>query len=319
MRILHSTIQLLKKSAKILSQQRVLHTSGMACSRFEYVKNYEQDDSILPNVWIVIRLDGKGFHKFSKAHDFAKPNDTNALNLMSTAAVAVMEEFRDIILAYGQSDEYSFVFRKETNVFNRRAAKLLTYVTSLFTSAYVFNWCTLMHSKPLLYPPCFDGRVVLYPSDQNLRDYLSWRQADVHINNLYNTAFWNLVLQSGLSNQEAEAELRGTFSADKNEMLFTKFGINYNNLPAMFRKGTILLRKRVKTTGEDGLNRQLIIPYHDDMIREKFWKEHSELLGKYKPGDYLCTTDDISTILSYQIKKLSLGAEEKQKDIENVS
>jgi len=49
----------------------------MACSRFEYVKSFEQDDSILPNVWIVIRIDGKKFHKFSKTHDFEKPNDEN--------------------------------------------------------------------------------------------------------------------------------------------------------------------------------------------------------------------------------------------------
>ncbi|XP_011198234.2 probable tRNA(His) guanylyltransferase [Bactrocera dorsalis] len=309
----YTIFHLLKRSSEIISQQRVLHTSGgMACSRFEYVKNYEQDDSVLPNVWIVIRLDGKGFHKFSKAHDFAKPNDVNALNLMNIAAVTVMEEFRDVILAYGQSDEYSFIFRKETNVFNRRAAKLLTYVTSLFTSAYVFNWNHWMQNKTLHYPPCFDGRVVLYPSDQNLRDYLSWRQADVHINNLYNTAFWNLVLQSGLSNQEAEAELRGTFSADKNELLFTKFGINYNKLPPMFRKGTILLRKRVKISDHDSLNRQLIVPVHDDMIREKFWKDHTELLGKYKPGDYETTFDGLSPILKTQIEKLSSGDEKPQ-------
>ncbi|XP_017474903.1 PREDICTED: probable tRNA(His) guanylyltransferase [Rhagoletis zephyria] len=315
----NNSINLLKNSVQFLYQQRGLHTArGMACSRFEYVKNYEQDDSILPNVWIVIRLDGKGFHTFCKAHNFAKPNDANALNLMNTAAVSVMEEFRDITLAYGQSDEYSFVFRKETNVFNRRAAKLLSYVTSLFTSAYVFNWSRWMSSKSLLYPPCFDGRIVLYPSDQNLRDYLSWRQADVHINNLYNTAFWNLVLESGLSNQEAEAELRGTFSADKNEMLFTKFGINYNNLPVMFRKGTVLLRKRVKTEGDGGLNRQLIVPHHDDMIREKFWKDHSELLGKYKPGDYVCAAEDIPPVLLSQIEKLNLD-EDKGKVGENYS
>jgi tRNA(His) guanylyltransferase len=30
----------------------------------------------------------------------------------------------------------------------------------------------------------FDARAVLYPSDRTLRDYLSWRQADTHINNL---------------------------------------------------------------------------------------------------------------------------------------
>lgn len=204
---------------------------------------------------------------------------------MNNAAQSVMEEFRDIIIAYGQSDEYSFVFRKDTNVFNRRLSKLLSYVTSLFTSSYVLYWPYWMKEKKLKYAPCFDGRVVLYPSNENLKDYLSWRQADVHINNLYNTAFWNLVLQGGLTNQEAESELRGTFSADKNELLFSKFGINYNSLPAMFRKGTILLRKKVNLEHPNN-KRNLIVPIHEDIIRENFWKEHSELFGKYVPGDY---------------------------------
>jgi tRNA(His) 5'-end guanylyltransferase len=28
------------------------------------------------------------------------------------------------------------------------------------------------------YPPSFDGRIVLYPSEREVRDYFSWRQAD---------------------------------------------------------------------------------------------------------------------------------------------
>lgn len=205
---------------------------------------------------------------------------------MNAAGVAVMQEFRDVILAYGQSDEYSFVFRKDTMAFNRRAAKLLTYVTSLFSTSYVMNWPQWM-GRPLAYAPCFDGRVVLYPSDENLRDYLSWRQADVHVNNLYNTAFWKLVLESGLSNQQAEERLRGTMSADKNELLFQQFGINYNTLPAMYRKGTILLRKRVvQSNSNQDKGRQAIVPIHEDLIGAQFWKEHAELLGKYVPGGY---------------------------------
>lgn len=35
----------------------------MANSRFEYVKGYETDDRLLPDCWIVVRLDGKGFTK----------------------------------------------------------------------------------------------------------------------------------------------------------------------------------------------------------------------------------------------------------------
>ncbi|XP_017152730.1 probable tRNA(His) guanylyltransferase [Drosophila miranda] len=273
-------------SLLIKTTARELPKRSMACSRYEYVKTYEQDDTILPNVWIVIRIDGKKFHKFSKTHNFEKPNDENALNVMNAAATAVMQEFRDVVLAYGQSDEYSFVFRKETAAFKRRSAKLLTYVTSLFSTSYVMQWSKWM-SLPLAYAPCFDGRVVLYPSDENLRDYLSWRQADVHVNNLYNTAFWKLVLDSGLSNQTAEERLRGTFSADKNELLFQEFGINYNNLPAMYRKGTILLRKRVISDGDNDQNgRQAIVPLHEDLISSHFWKVHTEILGKYVPGTY---------------------------------
>lgn len=201
---------------------------------------------------------------------------------MNYAAITVMKEFPDIILSYGQSDEYSFIFNKSSQLYNRRSSKIMTYVNSLFSSSYVYNWPQFFPNKKLLYPPCFDARVVLYPSDENLRDYLSWRQADVHINNLYNTAFWNLVLNDSKTNSEAESILRGTLSADKNEILFAKFGINYNNLPAMYRKGTILLRKKVLMPKTNEVTQQLIIPVYDDLISEKFWKDHPELLGKEK-------------------------------------
>ena len=39
-------------------------------------------------------------------------------------------------------------------------------------------WPRYFSTQDLQYAPAFDARVVLYPSDQNLKDYLSWRQAD---------------------------------------------------------------------------------------------------------------------------------------------
>ena len=44
--------------------------------------------------------------RFSDSHEFEKPNDANALKLMNRCAEEVMKEFQDLILAYGQSDEY---------------------------------------------------------------------------------------------------------------------------------------------------------------------------------------------------------------------
>lgn len=67
----------------------------------------------------------------------------------------------------------------EVNYFLRLfSSKLVTNVVSLFSSSYVFYWSQFFSSQELLYPPMFDGRVVLYPNEKNLRDYMSWRQAD---------------------------------------------------------------------------------------------------------------------------------------------
>jgi tRNA(His) 5'-end guanylyltransferase len=46
---------------------------------------------------------------------------------MTRAAQCVMDEFKDVVFCYGQSDEYSFVFRKNTNVFNRRGRCALKF------------------------------------------------------------------------------------------------------------------------------------------------------------------------------------------------
>jgi len=46
----------------------------------------------------------------------------------------------------------------------------------------------------------------------------------------------------GQTPQEAEAALAGTLSNDKNELLFSRFGINYNNEDAIWRKGSVVFR-----------------------------------------------------------------------------
>jgi len=65
----------------------------------------------------------------------------------------------------------------------RRASKLISTFVSCFTGNYVRLWPEFLKDQPLLYTPVFDGRAVCYPNLAVLRDYLSWRQADTHINN----------------------------------------------------------------------------------------------------------------------------------------
>merc|ERR1711997_341861 len=197
-----------------------------------------------------------------------KPNEKAALDLMNKCACNVMNEFNEIILSYGQSDEFSFVFRPDTAVYSRRSDKIVTNIVSLFASSYVFHWQEFFPSNKLLYPPSFDGRSVLYPSIKNLRDYLSWRQADCHINNLYNTVFWTLVQRAGLNTNAAQERLKGTLAGEKNEILFSEFGINYNQEPAQFKNGT---KMRTKTVLLDC-----------DIIGEEFWTDNPHLLEQFK-------------------------------------
>ena len=162
-----------------------------------------------------------------------------------------MSDYGELVLAYGESDEYSFVLSRHSQLYGRRPSKIQTSFVSLFAASFVFLWPKFFPTTPLRYPPCFDARTVCYPSLRNIRDYLAWRQADTHINCLYNTTFWCMV-QGGKSAQEAEAALKGTLSADKNEILFQNHGINYNDLPLVFRKGTTLTRLFVVEEGSGG-------------------------------------------------------------------
>jgi hypothetical protein len=89
----------------------------------------------------------------------------------------------------------------------RRASKLISLITSSFTGNYIRLWIKFLPDIELQSTPLFDGRAVLYPTDQALRDYLSWRQADTHINCQYNTCYWALV-NSGKTPVEAQQTLK---------------------------------------------------------------------------------------------------------------
>jgi len=273
----------------------------MANSAYGYVRDFEQPDSLPLSNWIVVRIDGRGFSKLTKKYDFAKPNDMRALDLMNAAAIEVTKSLVDIVLAYGQSDEYSFVLHENTNLFDRRAAKLATTIATTFTAEYCMLWSQHFPDTPLTRPfPTFDARCVCYPKRKILRDYLCWRQADCHINNLYNTTFWNMVIKGETSQTNAELELKGTVSGDKNEILFKRFGINYNNEPMIFRKGSVVYRKydlkesaagvgedkpdvpMTKTQLEKERKRKMkakVVVEHCDLIQDAFWEARPYILA----------------------------------------
>lgn len=252
---------------------------------------------------------------------------------MNAAAIHTLRTITDIIFAYGVSDEYSFVFERDTKLFERRRDKLVSTVVSTFTAAYIFYWNEFTNSPldnkgehslklqdippPLnsAFLPTFDARAITYPTTANLRDYLSWRQVDCHINNLYNTTFWALVQKGGISTTEAEEELKGTVAAEKNEILFSRFGINYNDVGETERKGSVVYRDyEWRARSEEGAERKgtveagvdgdgdgfgeakemsktqkekmrkaklkaKVVVEHVDIIKDEFWEKRPWILG----------------------------------------
>lgn len=83
----------------------------------------------------------------------------------------------------------------------------------------------------------------------------------------------------------ALAPSQGSDTAWKNETLFERFGINYAHLPAMYRKGSVVLRRTEEVvvkvdaaTGQE-VRRKRATPVvcHDDIIGDEFYRLHPEL------------------------------------------
>ncbi|KAG8212889.1 tRNAHis guanylyltransferase-domain-containing protein [Butyriboletus roseoflavus] len=270
---------------------------GSSSSKYAFVRNFELPDPLPPGCFLVCRLCGHPFHRVSEEHAFTKPNDERALQLMDHAAKHLMTKFEDIVLCFDESDESriqastslpippyylitpnptSFLLRKSTDLYNRRHAKILSTITSYFTSCYVFHWPRYFPDTPLRYPPSFDGRVVLHPDERAIRDCFAWQQADTHINNLHNTG--------GLTTTEAHTTLR---------VMSTQFKINYNDIPGAIQErkcggsqanprthGTGGLTEPVRMQASDKYEKPKIEILHCDVIGNGFWDARPYVLGR---------------------------------------
>nr|GEX28652.1 tRNA(His) guanylyltransferase 1-like isoform X1 [Tanacetum cinerariifolium] len=154
-----------------------------AKSKYEYVKDFETKDPLEPGQFIVVRVHCSNFARFSQVNEFEKPNDEKAQNLMNSCAVSMCQELPHIILAYGFGSEYSFIFRKETDHYKRRASKLLSVIASLFTSAYRMKWAEFFQNKDMRSGASFEAEVLCLKRTSDIQAYLAFKQEECYENN----------------------------------------------------------------------------------------------------------------------------------------
>lgn len=229
----------------------------MVNSRFEYVKEFEREEKLLYDTYIVVEIHGTGFKSFCVKQSLIEPDD-RITRLMAAAARHTMETFADIEVAFGYRDNFYLVFNRSTKEFNRRRDKILSDVVSLFVSSFVYKWSDFFDSD-LTDPPDFRGKITLFPRAETVKQFLITQQLKA--------ASCCISLYVNIVASRANEKIPDNMSfTDQNEYLF-KHGINYNSLPAWHKRGKILFREKKIYESSDDLS----------SVKPDFWKKHKLL------------------------------------------
>jgi len=213
----------------------------------------------IPNrSYVIIRLDGKGFSKYTKAFD--KPFDDLLSNVMDVATIELCN-YMNPLFAYTQSDEISLVFSTIENiesemVFDGKLQKLCSISASKVTAAFNKKMLEMLAFSM----PCeslvakifsndlpqidavFDSRVFVIPDFRDVSNYFIWRQQDCTRNSVSMAASANF----------SHKLLEGKSSAEKQEMLFQEKGINWNDYANKYKRGTVIKKQQIFVDGAEG-------------------------------------------------------------------
>jgi tRNA(His) 5'-end guanylyltransferase len=184
-----------------------------------------------------LRIDGRSFSRFTE--NLEKPFDTRFQSWMEAATAGLVKEL-GAVLGYHESDEISLLFRPELNLFDREVEKLVSVSAALATVFFNQAMTGQGVAKMVVPPgtPHFDSRVVVAVDVDQVVDYYSWRQADAGRCCLNGWCHWTAVLKEGLSTTQAARIFDSQPQEFKHEYLFER-GVNFMNLPAWQRRGTV--------------------------------------------------------------------------------
>ena len=185
------------------------------------------DYRVLPEVYIVARIDGRNFTRLTKEiHKFEVPFDIRFRDYMVETTRHLMDCGFRVIYGYTESDEISLLFDLNDNTFGRKLRKL----NSILAGEASAKFSVLLGGMA-----CFDARISELPTKELVIDYFRWRNEDAHRNALNSYCYWTL-RNNGESVGQATRFLEGMSVADKNELLFQN-GINFNDVPNWQKRG----------------------------------------------------------------------------------
>lgn len=213
-----------------------------------YEKSFEQQ--LLNGVPVIIRLDGRAFHTFTKG--LKKPFDDIFNLCMQETMRELCENISNCVFGYTQSDEITLVLiDNKSGVshpwFDNRVGKIITASATLATNSFNKTLLSFIEKcedavdldiyKGKLFQATFDARAFNVPLDDVVNN-LIWRQMDATKNSI------NAVAQANFTHKE----LIGKTCSQMQEMLFSKKGINWNDTPTRYKRGVACVRRKVTVT-----------------------------------------------------------------------
>ena len=207
------------------------------------------DVCVLPEMYMVARLDGRSFTRLTKEkQNFEAPFDERFRDLMVATTEHVMDCGFRIVYGYTQSDEISLLFHRDEQQFQRKLRKLDSVLAGEASAKF---------SLLLGDVACFDCRISQLPSVELVCDYFRWRSADAARNALNGHCYW-MLRKEGLSEKVATERLVGMSSSAKNELLFGN-GINFNDLPNWQKRGVGLYWEQFHKIGTNPVTGQAVV------------------------------------------------------------
>lgn len=203
--------------------------------RMKMYEARESDRRFLPLCPVYARIDGRNFTAFTRG--MSRPYDQMMTEAMIATTEALVEETHARI-GYTQSDEISLVWlaeRSDSSIFfDHRVAKMTSVLASFATAAFAGALISANRAGLLAKLPHFDCRVFQLPNKTEAANVFLWREQDATKNAI------SMAARAHYSHKELDRKN----GAQMQEMLFAK-GVNFNDYPAFFKRGTFVRRETV--------------------------------------------------------------------------
>jgi len=203
------------------------------------MKEYEMAEGgrrFLPCAPVCIRLDGRGFSRWTKG--LHRPYDERLSGLMVDVTKILVAE-TNALVGYTQSDEISLVMYEPRGAaetyFGQRIQKTVS-MTAAVATAHFNRLAPERLPEKAGKLAFFDSRAWTMPTLTEAANALLWREIDATKNSI------SMAAQGYFSHKA----LHGKTGAEKQEMLHEK-GINWNDYPAFFKRGTYVTRVEKST------------------------------------------------------------------------